>query len=870
MNTTTNNIPQSLLDLASNPECTPMLKQYFEIKFQYMDVLLFYRMGDFYETFFDDAKKASQLLDITLTKKGHNSIDIPMAGVPFHAVDNYLAQLVSLGESVAICEQVGVPGQNKGPVERKVVRIVTPGTVTDETLLKDRYDNLIMGINKDPQSDHFGVAFLDLSSGDFYINEGDGIDYILTEIQRTTPAEILYNEDLKNKDLFSNIKSSRRRPNWDFEFSTAYKLLCTQFKTKDLAGFGVDEAHIALGAAGCVFNYVKETQKCNLPHIQSIRLNRRSDYIIMDAATRKNLELTMNTQGGTDNTLASVIDHCATPMGSRMLKRWIHLPIRELTKINQRLDVITAILSQSIQDDLTDALRQISDLERILTRLALRSIKPRDLVKIKESLQIIPLIHEILKAHPHATFEPFLTKINPHTDIKDLIDRAIVDLPPLLVRDGGVIKEGYDQSLDELRLICSGDRSFLIELEQRERERTGIPTLRVDYNQVHGFFIEVTKAQCDKVPADYARRQTLKNNERYITTELKEFEEKTLNAQAKALELEKELYEKLIDLLLPHINELKETAHFITKLDVLNNLATVASNNNYTRPKFSNDHRIDIIQGRHPVIEKVTANGFIANDLHLSRDLNELIITGPNMGGKSTYMRQTALIVLLSYIGSYVPAQSATIGTIDQIFTRIGASDDLASGRSTFMVEMTETANIVHYATNNSLVLMDEIGRGTSTYDGLSIAWATAEYLADLQALTLFSTHYFELTELPTERSNVKNVHFDAIEHGDQIVFLHSVNDGSTSRSYGIQVAALAGLPLDLINRARAKLASLEQSHRNKSVQRQGNIFQALETTETTQKEIIDELKRIDPNELTPKIALDLIYKFSNKLCTTK
>jgi len=863
----TDNKIQNLEEFIQSEDCTPMLKQYFEIKSKYMDLLLFYRMGDFYETFFDDAKKTAKLLDITLTKKGHNTIDIPMAGVPYHAIDGYLAQLVSLGESVVICEQIGVPGQNKGPMERKVTRIVTPGTVTDESLLRDRIDNLIMAVSKDLKTDHYGIAVLDMSSGDFYINEGDGKDYLKTELQRTTPAEILYNENIYEKEIFNGIKGVRKRNEWEFEFSTCYKQLCGHFKTQDLTGFGVNEAATGICAAGCLLNYVKETQKCSLPHIQGIRLNKKCDYIVMDASTRRNLELTVNTVGGADNTLAWVLDHCSTAMGSRLIKRWIHLPVRDLEKLNFRHNTIQAIISAEIYSELTENLNRIGDLERIVARLALRSIKPRDLCKMKESLSVIPEILNILSEHQVPEFNTFLTGIKPFTELRNLIDSAIVDLPPVLIRDGGVIKEGYSSELDELRAISEGNDRFLEELEARERERTGISTLKVGFNRVQGFFIDVTKAQNDKVPADYIRRQTLKNNERYITKELKVFEEKTLHAQSKSLELEKQLYDQLIELLFPYINDLKQTAQNIALLDVLNNLAERALQNNYTRPEFCSEHRIDICNGRHPVVEKVMEEPFIPNSLHLDKNLNELIITGPNMGGKSTYMRQTALIAVMAYIGSFVPAESAKIGVVDQIFTRIGASDDLSSGRSTFMVEMTETANIVRYATNSSLVLVDEIGRGTSTYDGLAIAWATAEYLADLQALTLFSTHYFELTELPSRISNIKNVHFDAIEHDDDIVFLHTVNDGSTNRSYGIQVAALAGLPQDLLQRAKNKLISLEKSQRHEQTGRQTSIFQNMKIDSGTQNEIIEEIKNTDPNELTPKSALELFYKFSNMLC---
>lgn len=861
---------QNLSSNESNKEVTPMVRQYNEIKSNFKDMILFYRMGDFYETFFDDAKKTAKLLDITLTRRGkQNGEDIPMAGVPFHAVEGYLAQLISMGESVAICEQIGEPGKTKGPMERKVVRIVTPGTVTDETLLKDRIDNLISCVNYNPKNDLYGIAILDLSSGEFYINEGIGLDFLKAELQRTMPVELIYNEIISDKTIFGNIKGIRKRAEWDFELETCYKLLCNQFHTHNLTGFGVDENKVAIGAAGCLLTYIKETQKTDIPHIRSIRVNKQSDYIIMDSSTRKNLELTVNLSGGFDNTLAQVIDHTATPMGSRLLKRWIHLPIRNTEKLIQRQNIIETIINNGFTVNLNEKLNRIGDLERVLARLALRTVRPRDMCKIREALIVIPEVIAELSKH-NDIFSDFLKHINPFNEQCELLKKAILETPSLLIRDGNVINNGYNAELDELRLISTGNSNYLIELEQREKDRTGIQNLKVGYNKVQGFYIEVTRLQSNKVPSDYIRRQTLKNNERYITEELKIYEEKTLSAQDKSLELEKKLYEELIDLLLPYLEKLQETSHYLATLDALNSLAEVSSENNYVRPIFSKTHEVTITKGRHPVIESVIKEQFIPNDVELTKDHTMLLITGPNMGGKSTYMRQTALIVLLTYIGSFVPAEKAIIGDIDQIFTRIGASDDLSSGRSTFMVEMTETSHIVHYATNRSLVLMDEIGRGTSTFDGLSLAWATAEYIADLQAMCLFSTHYFELTDLPNERSNIKNVHFDAIEHNDSIVFLHTVNNGATNRSYGIQVAALAGLPQDLIKRAENKLNSLELIKTNNEfkltplldIESKAPIKK--ETNKTP--DIISIIKRINPDNLTPRQALQKIYELVEKV----
>ncbi len=868
------NSAQNSIDLNT---ATPMVKQYYKIKSNYPDMLLFYRMGDFYETFFDDAKKASRLLDITLTKRGKtNSECIPMAGVPFHAVDNYLAELIAHGESVAICEQIGEPGKTKGPMERKVVRIVTPGTVTDEALLKDKSDNLIVAVNYEPKESHYGIAVLNMTSGDFYLDEGQGSEYLNIALQKINPAEILFNEII-SKDFFSqDYRGLRRRPEWEFTFKTCYKTLCNQFKTSSLKGFGVDDAPISICAAGCLLEYVKNTQKTALPHIRSIRINRNGDYVDTDLATRKNLELVTNLSGGYENTLAQILDRCSTPMGSRMLRRWILQPIRNHQKIIFRQSVIKDLLDSTLVEDLASALSNVSDLERVLARLALRTLRPRDMCRIRSTLQAIPEIHTILFNCP-LTGIKFSSHIEEFAELREVLEKAILDQPSLLIRDGNVIKEGYNQELDELRNLARGGEEYLQELEQKERERTGIANLKIGFNSVSGYYIDVTRSQSSKVPPEYIRRQTLKNSERYITTELKEFEDKALNAKARSLELEKELYEGLIDLMLPSLESLQSTACYLAALDVLNSFAASAQDWNYTCPALTEKHEIIIKQGRHPVVERVLNGAFIPNDTILSKDSTMQIVTGPNMGGKSTYMRQTALITIMAYIGSFVPAENAEIGRIDQIFTRIGASDDLASGRSTFMVEMTETANIVHYATNRSLVLMDEIGRGTSTFDGLSLAWATAEYLSDLQALTLFSTHYFELTDLTNERSNIRNVHFEAAEHGDNIVFLHNVKDGPASKSYGLQVAALAGLPEDLIQRARTKLTYLEEtqehlikSSNSSSLDNNNKIENIEEKTpqiddEQLQefKELIAKIKSIDPDSLTPRDALNKLYDLS-------
>ena len=839
---------------------TPMMQQYLGLKAQHPDVLLFYRMGDFYELFFDDARKASELLDISLTKRGQSAGQpIPMAGVPYHAIEGYLCRLVQLGESAAICEQIGDPATSKGPVERKVVRIITPGTLTDEALLNERQDNLIVAV--DFVAPYYGLAAMDVASGRFIVNQFTKQETLAAELQRLNPAEFLYSETFPELSQLGQRRGMRRRPAWEFEFSTAYHLLCQQFGTQDLRGFGVEEQKIALQAAGALMQYVRDTQRTALPHIQGLRLEKSEQMVVMDAATRRNLELTSNLSGGFDNTLAEVLDATATPMGSRLLKRWLHQPVRNKAQLQQRQDVITELLDQQMMPALTPVLKQIGDVERILARLALRSARPRDLSRLRNAFQQLPELQTILQ--DSQTLQELAQTIQTFPELQDLLERAVIENPPVVIRDGGVIASGYNAELDELRDLESGATRYLEQLELRERQRTGINTLKVSYNKVHGFYIDVTKANAHLVPTDYIRRQTLKNNERYLIPELKEYEEKVLTAQSRALALEKQLYEDILDQLLPHLAKLQISAAGIAELDVLNNLAERAQTFDYHRPELIDEAKVIIKGGRHPVVEQSLQVPFIANDLQLHDQRQMLIITGPNMGGKSTYMRQTALIVLLAYIGSYLPAASAQIGPIDRIFTRIGASDDLASGRSTFMVEMTETANILHNATHQSLVLMDEIGRGTSTYDGLSLAWACAEQLAKkINAYTLFATHYFELTQLPEQQSNITNVHFDAIEHGDTVAFMHTVQDGAANRSYGIQVAALAGVPRSVINQARAKLHELEsRDHSAPEVKNGDAQAAAMPLPSIEENELYNALDMLDPDQLSPRDALDWLYK---------
>ncbi|EFL6531946.1 DNA mismatch repair protein MutS [Escherichia coli] len=691
---------------------TPMMQQYLKLKAQHPEILLFYRMGDFYELFYDDAKRASQLLDISLTKRGTSAGEpIPMAGIPYHAVENYLAKLVNQGESVAICEQIGDPATSKGPVERKVVRIVTPGTISDEALLQERQDNLLAAIWQDSKG--FGYATLDISSGRFRLSEPADRETMAAELQRTNPAELLYAEDFAEMSLIEGRRGLRRRPLWEFEIDTARQQLNLQFGTRDLVGFGVENAPRGLCAAGCLLQYAKDTQRTTLPHIRSITMEREQDSIIMDAATRRNLEITQNLAGGAENTLASVLDCTVTPMGSRMLKRWLHMPVRDTRVLLERQQTIGAL--QDFTAELQPVLRQVGDLERILARLALRTARPRDLARMRHAFQQLPELRAQLENVDSAPVQALREKMGEFAELRDLLERAIIDTPPVLVRDGGVIASGYNEELDEWRALADGATDYLERLEVRERERTGLDTLKVGFNAVHGYYIQISRGQSHLAPINYMRRQTLKNAERYIIPELKEYEDKVLTSKGKALALEKQLYEELFDLLLPHLEALQQSASALAELDVLVNLAERAYTLNYTCPTFIDKPGIRITEGRHPVVEQVLNEPFIANPLNLSPQRRMLIITGPNMGGKSTYMRQTALIALMAYIGSYVPAQKVEIGPIDRIFTRVGAADDLASGRSTFMVEMTETANILHNATEYSLVLMDEIGRGTSS-----------------------------------------------------------------------------------------------------------------------------------------------------------
>ncbi|MFZ0219078.1 MAG: DNA mismatch repair protein MutS [Candidatus Aquirickettsiella sp.] len=848
---------------------TPMIRQYLQLKAQHKDKLLFYRMGDFYELFYEDAIKASKLLNITLTKRGQSaSQDIPMAGVPFHSVETYLAKLVKLGESIAICEQIGDPNLSKGPMERQVTRIITPGTLSDEALLESNQSLLLALYSHDEQ---FGLSYFDMGSGQIHILQIMGEEALASELARLNPSELLISEEYKSEHILTPYKTIRRRPLWEFDFNTATHLLTQQFQTRDLNGFGCQDLPLAIQATGCLLNYVKDTQRVQLQHIQPLRIERREESIVLDATTRRNLELTLNLQGGKNHTLMSILDSTATPMGSRLLNRWLHRPLRKILTLEARQAAILDLVVTQSFVGLHSLLKPLGDLERIISRVGLKSARPRDLSQLRWGLAILPDI--LNKLGPclktQASDEKSKLLISLNHQIKTfpqlfcLLQQAIVEHPPAVTREGGMIAKGYQAELDELRNLSDHAGQFLIDLEKRERELSGISTLKVGFNRVHGYHIEISRVQAKQAPAHYIRRQTLTNAERFITPELKEFEDKALSARSKALSLEKKLYDELLDKLAIYLTDLQKTVNALAELDILVCFAERATTLKLTCPLLSKNPGIHIEEGRHLIIEQALDSPFIANNCHLTPEQRLLIITGPNMGGKSTYMRQTALICLLAMIGCFVPAKSATIGPIDRIFTRIGAADDLASGRSTFMVEMTETASILHNATEQSLIIMDEIGRGTSTFDGLALAFSCAEYLAQhIKAYTLFATHYFELTGLTEENKVINNCHVDAREHNDSIVFLYTVKEGPANQSYGLQVAQLAGVPKPVIQRAREKLNELEKN----SLCANHNKISPPATLQKlcVNPGIMDLLEQIDPDQLAPKEALEIIYQLKS------
>ncbi len=822
-------------------------------------------MGDFYELFFDDAKKASQILDITLTARGQSAgAPIPMAGIPYHAAEGYLAKLLRHGESIAICEQIGDPATSKGPVERKVVRIVTPGTVTDDALLEDRKDNLLVAISLIDKK--YGIASLDVTSGRFILQEVHSEDQLLSELSRLKPAELLFSEDWSLPHNIQQRTGLCRRPPWHFDQDSARQRVLAQFKTLDLKGFGCDDMSVAVAAAGALLQYVKDTQQSALPHIQGISTESSADSILLDAATRRNLELDYHPSGQIELTLLGVLDKTSTSMGSRCLRRWINRPLRDHQTLNRRYSCVGQLLLNTQYKALQTLLRQVGDIERISSRIALRSARPRDLVVLRNSLAVLPSLQQTLVIEDADRLLKLSQLMGEQPQLLSLLQSAIIDNPPVLIRDGGVIASGYNQALDELRDLSQNADQFLIDMENREKATTGISTLKVNYNRVHGYYIEISHLHADKIPPHYTRKQTLKGAERYITEELKSFEDKVLSAKEKSLSFEKSLYDALLDELALSLIPLQQCAAALAELDVLVTFAERADTLNLSQPILTAKTGLTIEAGRHIVIEQVSDIPFVANDLLFSDQRRMLVITGPNMGGKSTYMRQAALLVLMAHIGCYVPAKNMSCGPIDKIFTRIGASDDLASGRSTFMVEMTETANILHNATAQSLILMDEIGRGTSTFDGLSLAWACADYLAkETKAFTLFATHYFELTTLADEQKTIHNVHLDAMEYGDKIVFLHTVKEGAANQSYGLQVASLAGVPRSVIENAKIKLRHLEElAYSEQQAVVGANQFDLFSSNTFHPAVIL--LDDVKPDDLSPRQALDLIYKLKGLL----
>jgi len=875
------------MEKEATQKISPMMVQYNGIKAEHPNTLVFYRMGDFYELFFDDAEKASRLLGITLTHRGNvNGVPIKMAGVPFHAADQYLAKLVKLGESVAICEQIGDPATSKGPVERKVLRVITPGTLTDADLLPEKAERPLLALYTVTQRKNvtIGLAWLSMASGALklmeFVDDAKSFDARLRqELERIAPAEILMSDSVDVLLREAVASKANTVPEWHFDLAHGEKALRDQLAVSTLSGYGAEGLSAALGAAGALLRYAQSTQGKGLQHVRALTVESENEFIGLDAATRRNLELTetLRAQNGGDSgpTLFSLLDHCRTAMGSRLLRHWLHHARRDQSVAQARHAAIGALLRADACSGLASTLSVVPDIERITTRIALLSARPRDLAGLRAGLQQLPSLRNYVAMCDKDGSAPLLKTMQDGLatplECLDLIERAIALEPAAMVRDGGVIARNFDAELDELRALSENAGQFLLDLETRERARTGIANLRVEYNKVHGFYIEVTHGQTDKVPDDYRRRQTLKNAERYITPELKAFEDKALSAQERALSREKYLYDLLLQDLAAHIPTLQEIARALAQLDTLVALAEHAQRHNWCAPRLIGEPAISIEQGRHPVVENHIER-FIANDCELSAERKMLLITGPNMGGKSTFMRQVALITLLAYVGSYVPANNATIGPIDRIFTRIGAADDLAGGRSTFMVEMTESAAILNGATDQSLVLMDEVGRGTSTFDGLALAWAIARQLIDVtKSYTLFATHYFELTQLPDTNPSAANVHLSAVEHKDSIVFLHAVQAGPASQSYGLQVAQLAGVPQQVIRAARKHLAALE-AH---SVQPtpQFDLFAAASFTPTQEEPVAQPeensehaalllaLDAIDPDALSPREALEALYR---------
>lgn len=844
---------------------TPAMRQYMTLKSDYPDLMLFYQMGDFYELFYADAEKASQLLDLTLTSRGQTgSKPIPMAGIPVHAADSYIAKLIRNGESVVICDQVGDPQTSKGLVERQITRIVTPGTLTEETLLQAKNDNFLMAIFRQHDTHCYGLAALELSAGIFSLRQCDNDSEVMDEVQRLQPAEVLISEEQEG----TLPLDGHTYPAWHFDLDTCRRKLCEQMRTHDLTGFGCERMDIAISAAGALLSYVKETQRSAVPHLQKLTVESSTDYLEIDAVSRVCLEIDQSISGHNKHTLLTIYDCTSSAMGGRCLRRWFNRPLKDHARIIARQDAIAWLIDKADYESLRESLDAIADIERITSRIAMSHARPRDLVGMRESLRLLPQIKSILKTSPSELIKVLDQSISEQSGLLALLDKAVVDTPPATIRDGKVLKTGYDEQLDELRSMNDSANRYLLELEQREQRRSGIKSLKLSYSRVHGFYIEVSRASAQKVPDDYLRTQTLKNVERFTIAELKDYESKVITAQERALAREKILYQKLLEGFTPYLQELYACARALATLDVIATLAHCAKLYSHNRPQFTERPTIEITSGRHPIIENISDRPFVPNDLTLSDKNRMHIITGPNMGGKSTYMRQTALIVLLAHVGAWVPAKAACIGPVDRIFTRIGASDDIASGRSTFMVEMTEVANILNNASDKSLVLLDEIGRGTSTFDGLSLAWACAAHIAENnRSYALFATHYFELTGLPAQFPTIRNVHIDVTEHKEKIIFLYKVKPGPASKSYGLQVARLAGVPEGVIAQAQNKLHSLESMPADGTHQLglgfKADAKPALPQTDSGLRQVLEQM---DPDHLTPKEALEQLYILKSKL----
>ncbi len=882
-----------------------MMQQYLRIKSEHPERLLFYRMGDFYELFHADAQRASQLLGITLTRRGVSAgTPIPMAGVPVHSVEQYLGRLVRLGQSVAVCEQIGDPANAKGPVERKVVRIVTPGTLTDAQLLPERDDTVLLALHAAAGVRH-GAAWMVVASGECWLAELDS-ESLADEIAKLRPAEVLLAEDASLPESLAALADRAaiaRAPAWQFDSRRAHRRLCELLGTRDLDGFGAQGLDAAVAAAGALLDHVERTQGRAPSHLQGLRVFAGDEHVIVDAVARRNLEIVESLRGDDGPSLLKLLDRCATSAGARLLRRWLLEPPRAQSIARERHLCVQTLLEPAHaprHESLLADLRELPDLERVATRIALRSVRPRELAALRDAVPVLQRLRAKVEPLEAAPFAEIARDLDLPPDVCEPIARALLDEPAALARDGGVIRDGYEPALDELRAIDRDGDAILAAIEVRERERTGIGNLRVGYNSVHGYFIEVSRGQSARVPDDYRRRQTLKNAERYITPELKSFEEKALSARERALALERSLYESLVESLAPTVRAWQRAGRALARLDVLATFAERARTLGWTCPRFVATPGIEIRAGRHPLVEAAIER-YVPNDCVMRDSRRMLLITGPNMGGKSTYMRSVALIALLACCGSFVPADACEIGPLDRIFTRVGASDDLAGGRSTFMVEMTEAAEILHAATERSLVLMDEIGRGTSTFDGLSLAHAiAARLLVHNRSLTLFATHYFELTRLSARYPQAVNLHVAATEHRGGIVFLHELRDGPASRSYGLQVARLAGVPAPVIRSADRVLSELEARARTEDAQM--DLFAAADgdaqlpigqaegaapadradgtgartnpgPTDSGDREggesaalVLARLREIDPDALTAREALDLVYALRAQL----